>query len=572
MHYFGRAILVVVASFHLWACADAQNQETGSEGVSSQGKFLKSIQPVTGRYIVVLDQSRIVETSMSKSSAALVARYGGEVIDVYEHALKGFSVRMTEEQASALSQDVTVKYVQEDGVTSINSVQGAAPWGLDRIDQPMLPRNTVYGYYPNGGSGVHVYVMDTGVRTTHVEFAGRIGNGISVAEDRNASVEDCFGHGTHVAATIAGTTYGVAKKAIIHPVRTLYCSGETPDSLLLKAIDWIYQNHIKPAVVNVSLQTGPLPAIDEAIKASVANGIVYVVAAGNDTADACTKTPARVKEAITVGATNYLDEMVNFSNYGPCVDILAPGAGILSANNTADTATTLKSGTSMASPHVAGAVALFLSENPTASPDAVLKAILGAATKGVLKNLSPGTPNILLRTPALPPSLCSLEVVPNGDLAEPALQINWDTPSSPPGSMCSYLQDGVDMGAIPCKGTYTDKQQVPGNHTLVLLPPNYTGTGECYAAFEVKPACEVSVSPSSGSIKDNTQFTVNWKSNANYCAYAKDSTGQGNIACNGTTTTTATYFGSGNHKFSLYAFMGVGFYSSCESNQISVTP
>lgn len=283
-----------------------------------------------------------------------------------------------------------------------------ASWGLDRIDQRNLPLDNTF--IPGAtGAGVHAYIIDSGVRSTHSEFSGRMGNGFTVIND-GFGTEDCNGHGTHVAGTVGGTTYGVARNVTIHPIRVFGCGGGSPNSLIVAAVNWVTANYQSPAVVNMSLGGPANSATDFAVQNSIAQGITYVVAAGNDTTDACGYSPARVANALTVGATMRSDRrpdqndwgynpftgLPQGSNYGSCVDIFAPGHNITSAWPSSNSATNSINGTSMASPHVAGVAALYLQANPSASPAQLFSAIIGDATTNVVTNEGPNSPNRLL--------------------------------------------------------------------------------------------------------------------------------------------------------------------------------
>jgi serine protease len=245
---------------------------------------------------------------------------------------------------------------------------------------------------------VHAYIVDTGVLLTHNEFSGRMGNGFD-AVTSGGNANDCHGHGTHVAGTVGGTTYGVAKGVTIHPVRVLGCTGSGTNAGVIAGMDWVAQNRVLPAVANMSLGGGASQATDDAVARMTAAGVTVVVAAGNDNAsDACTKSPARAPSAITVGSTTSTDARSSFSNVGTCLDIFAPGSSITSAWFTSPTATNTISGTSMASPHVAGGAALYLATNPTATPAQVTQALTSSATPGIVTDARTGSPNLLLYT------------------------------------------------------------------------------------------------------------------------------------------------------------------------------
>ena len=317
---------------------------------------------------------------------------------MYGSALTGFAARMGESAAKRLAADPAVSYVEQDQVVTLQDTQSGATWGLDRIDQRSLPLSTTYTY-PSTASGVHAYVIDTGILTTHSQFGGRATSGYDFV-DNDSNATDCNGHGTHVSGTIGGSTYGVAKGVQLVGVRVLNCSGSGTTAGVVAGINWVTSNAIKPAVANMSLG-GASTTLDNAVASSVASGVTYGVAAGNGNAlgvrqNACNYSPARVATAITVGATQSTDAAASFSNYGTCVDILAPGVSITSAWYSSTTATNTISGTSMATPHVVGAAALVLAANPAYTPPQVASALTTSATSGVVTNTGTGTPNRLL--------------------------------------------------------------------------------------------------------------------------------------------------------------------------------
>jgi subtilisin family serine protease len=318
--------------------------------------------------------------------------YHGKLKHVYKHALNGFSVEMSEADAEAMSQDYRVRFVEEDGVMTAVATQTNPPWGLDRIDQRNRPLSATYTYNWTG-SGVRVYVIDTGIRTTHTQFGGRASN---VFDAFGGSGADCNGHGTHVSGTVGGSTYGVAKSALLRGVRVLDCNGSGSTSGVIAGVNWVTQNHINPAVANMSLGGGASSALDTAVNNLSNSGVPVAVAAGNSNVDACGSSPARAANAITTGSTTSTDARSSFSNFGTCLDIFAPGSSILSSWFSSDTATATLSGTSMASPHVAGVAALYKQANPSASATTVRNAIVNNATVNVVTNAGSGSPNRLL--------------------------------------------------------------------------------------------------------------------------------------------------------------------------------
>ncbi|MFF4171337.1 S8 family serine peptidase [Streptomyces sp. NPDC001744] len=348
---------------------------------------------VPGSYIVTLDESAPAETAAGR---AVAARFGAKIKRTYTSAVNGYSVQLSEAQARKLAADPAVKSVVQNRVFTIDATQPSPPsWGLDRIDQKALPLNQNYTYPDAGGQGVTAYVIDTGVRISHGDFGGRAANGYDAIDNDNVA-QDGHGHGTHVAGTVAGSSYGVAKKAKVVGVRVLDNSGSGTTEQVVAGIDWVTKNAVKPAVANMSLGGGVDSVLDEAVRTSIASGITYAVAAGNDGANASNYSPARVAEAITVGATTSSDARASYSNYGSILDLFAPGSSITSAWNSGDSATNTISGTSMASPHVAGAAALYLAANPTATPAQVSAALAAAATPNVVTNPGSGSPNKLL--------------------------------------------------------------------------------------------------------------------------------------------------------------------------------
>jgi subtilisin family serine protease len=329
-------------------------------------------------------------------------RFGADVTYVYRHALKGYAAHIDGRELGALRADRRVAYVERDGRVRISATQSNPPsWGLDRIDDRNLPLDASF-VSGTTASNVTAYVIDTGIRTTHSDFGGRARSGYDfVDDDGNAS--DCNGHGTHVAGTIGGASHGVAKGVSLVAVRVLDCGGSGFWSGVIAGLDWVVADHGSgAAVANMSLGGGANSAVDAAVDRVIQDGVTVAVAAGNSNADACRYSPARVANAITVGATTSSDARASYSNYGKCLDLFAPGSSIRSAWSTSDTATNTISGTSMATPHVAGVAALYLAGNPGASPAAVASALTGNASAGKVggmnRKVAGSTPNLLLYT------------------------------------------------------------------------------------------------------------------------------------------------------------------------------
>ncbi|RDD85971.1 S8 family peptidase [Streptomyces parvulus] len=366
---------------------------TAAEG---RVQYADAANAVAGSYIVTLKADEV--KSGSAEGRALAKKYGADIERTYTKALNGYAVEASETEAKRLAADPAVASVVQDRTFHVTGTQPNPPsWGLDRIDQRNLPLNSSYTYPDSAGQGVTAYVVDTGVRITHGDFGGRASYGYDAIDNDNTA-QDGHGHGTHVAGTVAGSAYGVAKKAKIVGVRVLDNSGSGTTAQVVAGIDWVARNAVKPAVANMSLGGGADSALDTAVRNAIASGVTFVVAAGNESTNASTKSPARVTEAITVGATTSSDARASYSNYGSVLDLFAPGSSITSAWNTGDSATNTISGTSMASPHVAGAAALHLAANPTATPAQVATALTSAATTGVVTNPGSGSPNRLLYT------------------------------------------------------------------------------------------------------------------------------------------------------------------------------
>jgi subtilisin family serine protease len=348
---------------------------------------------IKDNYIVVLKKD-----ATPTAPTALTAKVGGTVQHRFDSAVHGFSAKLSTTGARRLAGDPSVAYVEQDRMVSIQGTQSGPTWGLDRIDQQSLPLNNSYTY--GTASNVTAYIIDTGVRLTHNEFASRVTSGYDfVDNDSNAS--DCHGHGTHVAGTVGGTTYGVTKDVKLVAVRVLNCNGSGSYSQIIAGVDWVTKNAVKPAVANMSLGGSAGSALDDAVSRSIASGVTYAVAAGNEGSDACNVSPARVPTAITVGATDKTDTQADFSNRGTCVDVFAPGVDVVSSANSSNTGTATMSGTSMATPHVTGAAALYLAAHPSATPQQVRDAIVSTAGVNLVNRISANTANKLLNTTKL---------------------------------------------------------------------------------------------------------------------------------------------------------------------------
>jgi PKD repeat protein len=385
----------------LVACQDAREPlaPDGADLAAPSFNQSQAGEAIPGQYIVVFNNGVADAPGLARR---LAQQQGGEAFYTYEHALKGFAFRGSGQAAEALARNSNVAYVEQDQVMQAIATQTGATWGLDRIDaRSGLDTNYTYNVT---GSGVSSYVIDTGILLTHQDFGGRAVTGFD-AITSGGTATDCNGHGTHVAGTMGGTNWGVAKATKLYAVRVLDCNGSGTNTGVIAGVDWVTANHLKPAVANMSLGGGASTALDDAVSNSIAAGVSYSVAAGNGDrlgrqVDACTVSPARVPNAMTIGATTNTDAKTSWSNYGNCVDFFAPGASITSAWYTSNTATNTISGTSMAAPHVAGVAALYLESNPGATPQQVRDALYNETTKGIVTSSSTTNNHLLYSPPA----------------------------------------------------------------------------------------------------------------------------------------------------------------------------
>ena len=372
-------------SLALAACADV-----GPRAATDDALPVQDAELVPGQYIVVLKASAPATQIMN----ALVPMPGVELRHVYAAALNGFAARLSPAALAELRANPNVAYIEQDQFIRVDATETGATWGIDRIDQRALPLSTTYSW-ASTGAGVTAYIIDTGINATHNEFGGRASVAFDAVNDGRNGV-DCNGHGTHVSGTVGGATYGVAKGVQLRAVRVLDCAGSGTTSGVIAGIDWVTAHHASPAVANMSLGGGASTALDNAVTASISSGVTYAIAAGNSNRNACNYSPARAATAITVGATTTTDGRASYSNYGSCLDIFAPGSGITSSWIGSNTATNTISGTSMATPHVAGVAALYLQTHATASPASVRNALVSNGTTGKVTSAGNGSPNVLL--------------------------------------------------------------------------------------------------------------------------------------------------------------------------------
>ncbi len=479
---------LALASLAAAACSDT-SAPTRVAVPSSPARSMASAAAQAGeripdQYIVVL---RSDVADVAGTARQLAAANGATIEFIYEKALRGFAARMSATSADALARNPLVSYVEQDQVVTAIATEtmdsNGDPWGLDRIDAASGLSGTYT--YALTGAGVVAYIIDTGIRTTHTEFGGRASGGYTAIADGNGT-NDCNGHGTHVSGTVGGSTYGVAKAVQLVAVRVLDCGGSGSVSGVVAGIDWVTAHHAAQAVANMSLGGGASTSLDDAVRNSIASGVAYAIAAGNGNLagiaqDACNYSPARVNEAMTIGATTKSDAKTSWSNYGSCVDWFAPGSGIKSAWATDDNATNTISGTSMATPHTTGVAALYLEANPSATPQQVRDGLYAATTKGVVTSSSTANNNLLYTPPAgfggsttpPPSSGATLSVTSSKTKGTWTATLTWSGLSS---GTVDVFRNGALLKTVGNSGSTTDSGKGGGTFTYKVCE---AGTSVC---------------------------------------------------------------------------------------------
>jgi subtilisin family serine protease len=476
-----------------------------------------------GSYVVLLHRGSVGGARALPDVAAEVTAGGGTVRAMFSSGIDGFAARLPVGLAERLRRDPRVAIVEPDAPVHLWAEQSNPPWNLDRIDQATLPLDGLYTY-DTAGAGVRLFVVDTGLRADHQDFTGRVATGFTAIVDGHGT-NDCHGHGTHVAGTAAGSTYGTAKAATIVPVRVLGCDGSGTTSGVVEGLDWVLANGgTTPAVVNMSLGVTDSDALDLAVERVISGGITVVAAAGNAAADACGISPARVAAALTVGATTNIDARAPFSNIGPCLDLFAPGREIISTGLGSPTATATGSGTSMAAPHVAGIAARLLEAQPAATPAQIHASIVETATSGVITDPGAGSPNRLLHAPVSTPTLTEHETPgPVTDLqlhaGDGRLTVSFTAPSSDGGTPITHYEYSTDSGTAwvsPTPATSRSPLTISGlsngvTYQVSIRAVNATGSGAPSAVATGVPHTVPDAPRSVSVVAGNQSVTVTWQ-------------------------------------------------------------
>jgi subtilisin family serine protease len=505
---------------------------------------------IPGRFIVTLRDG--------VDPARVAGQYAVRPDYTYRHALNGFAGSMSDAARRGLLADMRVLRIEPDQVVTLSATtQSSATWGLDRIDQAALSLNGAYTYAATG-SGVSAYIIDTGIRTTHNDFGSRAKRGFDAF---GGTSEDCNGHGTHVAGTVGGTTYGVAKAVTLVAVRVLDCNGSGTWSGVIAGVDWVTGNAVRPAVANMSLGGGASTTVDDAVRRSIAAGVTYAVAAGNGDRlgrqqPACNYSPARVREALTVGATTNSDAKTSWSNYGECVDVFAPGASITAPWHTSNTAINTISGTSMASPHVAGVAALYLQGTTTASAAAVFEAVRGATTKGIVTSSSTAKNDLLYsRLDLVGPPPLTVNQPPVASFTASCTDLTCtftDTSTDADGSIASRswaLGDGATASNAVLTHTYAAAQTYT---VTVLVTDNGGATGSASRSVTVTapPTGDITLSVRAYKVSNRKRADLTWSgATSTHVDVFRDNSKITTVTNSGSYTHATKETGGGSHTY-----------------------
>jgi subtilisin family serine protease len=456
--------------------------------------------PIPGRYIIIFKPH---VANAEQEAESMMRGVKGKVHHNFRHTIKGVAVSIPDSALPGIKNNPNVESIEPDQIIQLNQVspQNQVTWGLDRVDQADRPLDTQY-HFNYTGAGVTAFVIDTGIRADHLEFTGRVLAGYTVIADGNGT-NDCYGHGTHVAGILGGRTYGVAKSVNIVPVRVLNCAGGGTLSGVIAGVDWVAASLLRPAVANLSLGSSKSSAFNAAVAGAVSKGITVVVAAGNSAADACNYSPSSEPTAITVGASTTADARASYSNYGSCVDIFAPGSSITSAWIGGNSATNTISGTSMASPHVAGVAALALQANPQASPAAVISFMVSNSTANRLTSVGTGSPNKLAYSLAdgAPATELKQSVAIKSLLASSKLfRTNWQALVT---ANVRDVNSGLAVANATVSGTFS-----PGGASSCIT----ANTGSCKLSSAVLPN---STSTASFTVSNVSGYNLNYDASQN---------------------------------------------------------